>query len=391
VAKAIWGALKQNGSVDWGKAYVAGDKASEEDENAKKDIAAINKKVYERSDPEINKLYDEGRKLSLEDFEKIYKRLGTKFDFSFFESEGGPRGKEIVEDGLKKGVFEKSDGAIVYRGEKAGLHTRVFVNSEGLPTYEAKELGLAPLKYEKFKYNLSFIVTGNEIVDYFKVLLAAMKEMFPDLAEKTRHVPHGMLRFVSGKMSSRKGNIITAQALLDDVQERILEIMKKGGELFDKEMKEISDKVAVGAVKYSILRQSIGRDIVFDFKTSLSFEGDSGPYLQYTYARARSVIEKANSAGVKPSVANPPDEVGNVERVLSAFPEIVERAYADLSPSHIASYLIELAHAFNSFYAKERIADAGEEAPYRVALAKATAQVLKNGLWLLGISASERM
>ena len=391
VAKAVWGALKQNSSVDWGKAYVAGDRAYKEDESAKKDISAINKKVYERSDAEINKLYDEGKKISLEYFEKIYKRLGTKFDFYFFESEGGIRGKKIVEDGLKKSVFEESDGAVVFKGERAGLHTRVFLSSEGLPTYEAKELGLAPMKYEKYRYDLSYIITGNEIIDYFRVLMAAMKEMFPELAAKTHHVPHGMLRFASGKMSSRIGNIITAQALLDDVQERILKIMKKAKELSDKEMKEISDKVAVGAVKYSILRQSIGKDIIFDFKTSLSFEGDSGPYLQYTHARACSVVGKANSAGIKPSVSNPPDEVGNVERVLSAFPETVERAYADLSPSHVASYLIELAHAFNSFYAKERIADAGEKAPYRVALAKATAQVLENGLWLLGISAPKRM
>src|SRR3989344_1663328 len=203
VAKAVWGALKQNSSVDWGKAYVAGDRAYKEDESAKKDISAINKKVYERGDAEINKLYDEGKKISLEYFEKIYKRLGTKFDFYFFESEGGIRGKEIVEDGLKKGVFEESDGAVVFKGERAGLHTRVFLSSEGLPTYEAKELGLAPMKYEKYPYDLSYIITGNEIIDYFRVLMEAMKEMFPDLAAKTRHVPHGMLRFASGKMSSR--------------------------------------------------------------------------------------------------------------------------------------------------------------------------------------------
>lgn len=391
VAKAIWGALNQKGKIDWGRAYVAGDKAYEDNEEAKSEIGAINKKVYEKSDEKINKLYNEGKKLSLDYFEKIYERLGTKFDFYFFESEGGPRGKEIVEDGLKKAVFENSDGAVVFKGKDANLHTRVFITSEGLPTYEAKELGLAPMKYEKYPYDLSFIVTGNEITDYFRVLMAAMKEMFPDLAEKTRHVPHGMLRFASGKMSSRKGNVIKAQSLLDDLQKRVLEIMDKNEGLSSGEKQEISDKVAVAAIKYSILRQSIGKDIIFDFDKSLSFEGDSGPYLQYTHARAYSVIQKAESVGVSPSVSKPPAEAGQIERILSAFPDEVARAHDDLSPNLIASYLIDLAHAFNSFYAKERIADAGENSPYRVALTKAVLQVLKNGLWLLGISAPEKM
>lgn len=391
VAKAIWGALNQKNKLNWGMAYAAGDTAYEEDEKAKEEINAINKKVYEKSDEKINKLYEDGRKLCLEDFEKVYERLGTKFDFYFFESDGGPRGQKIVEEGLKKGVFEKSDGAIVFKGEEAGLHTRVFITSEGLPTYEAKELGLAPMKYEKYPYDLSFIVTGNEITDYFRVLMAAMKEMFPDLAQKTRHVPHGMLRFASGKMSSRKGNVITAESLLNDVQERVLKIMKKNKDLSSAQIQKVSDEVSVGAVKYSILRQSIGKDIIFDFDKSLSFEGDSGPYIQYTHARACSVVEKAVSTGVSPSLAKPPREIGQIERILSAFPDEVARAHDDLSPNLIASYLIDLAHAFNSFYAKERIADAGENASYRVALTKAVSQVLKNGLWLLGIKTPEKM
>lgn len=378
--------------------YAAGVKRAKEDEKFLAMVKNINKKIYDRSDDQVNKLYDFGRKASLEYFEKVYDIIGMKevekgkhFDFYFFESEGGPRGKKIVEDGLKKGVFEKSDGAIVFKGKDAGLHTRVFITSEGLPTYEAKELGLAPMKYEKYPYDLSFIVTGNEITDYFRVLMAAMKEMFPDLAAKTRHIPHGMLRFTSGKMSSREGNVITAQSLLDDLQKRALEIMDKNEGLSSGEKQEISDKVAVAAIKYSILRQSIGKDIVFDFDKSLSFEGDSGPYLQYTHARASSVIKKAESAGVSPSLAKPPAEAGQIERILSAFPEEVARAHDNLSPNPITSYLIELAHAFNGFYARERIADAGEESPYRVALTGAVSQVLKNGLWLLGISVPEKM
>ena len=163
VAKVIWGKLK-NPDKTWQESYVLGNKGYKENENTKKEIEEINKKIYEmilrktqdRSDKNINKLYYEGKKESLNYFEKIYKKLGTKFDYYFFESEVGDFGKKIVQEGLEKGIFEKGEkGVIVFKGEKYGLHTRVFISSEGLPTYEAKELGLAKIKYDRYKYNNS--------------------------------------------------------------------------------------------------------------------------------------------------------------------------------------------------------------------------------------------
>lgn len=355
------------------------------------ELAEINKKIYDRSDGEINRLYDWGRDVSLKNFEEIYEKLGTKFNFNFFESETGNFGKKIVEENLKNGVFEKSDGAVVFKGEKYGLHTRVFINSEGLPTYEAKELGLAKIKYEKCPYDLSVVITGNEVNDYFKVLLKTMEIIFPELAEKTTHISHGMLRLPSGKMSSRTGDVITAESLIADVEKLVEDKIKDRN--YDKSLeKEIIEKVSIGAIKYSILKHTVGGDIIYDFEKSISFEGDSGPYLQYSYARAKSVLEKAKEEGIKVSVEKIMPETSELEKLLYRFPEIVERAGKEYSPHYIASYLIELAGSFNSFYAKHKIVDKEDQiSPYKIALTDAFAATMKNGLNLLGIEAPERM
>ena len=214
VAKAIWGKM-ENEKLNWGQAYAYGAQMYDEDENARKETIELNKKIYARTDKNINKLYDAGKKESLKHFGKIYKKLKTKFDYFIFESEVGPIGKKIVEKGLKDKIFEKGEnGAIIFKGEKYGLHTRVFINSEGLPTYEAKDLGLAEIKYKKYKYDQSFIITGNEVNEYFKVMLCAMDKINPDLAKKTKHIGHGMMRLPEGKMSSRTGNVITAETLI---------------------------------------------------------------------------------------------------------------------------------------------------------------------------------
>ena len=177
VAQTIWALKKEklnpHDVYDQGKAYVLGRKGYEEN---KTEIDEINKKIFEKSDNEINEIYKKGREASLKYFEEQYKRLDTKFDHYFFESETGKFGKEIVEKNVN--FFQKSEGAIVFKGENYGLHTRVFINSQGLPTYEAKELGLAKAKFDKFPYDESYIITGNEINAYFKVLIQVMKHVY---------------------------------------------------------------------------------------------------------------------------------------------------------------------------------------------------------------------
>jgi arginyl-tRNA synthetase len=266
----------------------------------------------------------------------------------------------------------------------------VFVNREGLPTYEAKELALAKLKEEVVgSYDHSIISTANEVNDYFKVLLTALAQVYPALAEKTEHIGHGTVRLTTGKMSSRTGEVIRALDFIAEVKEAALHKMvgssTEGNEV-------VATQVALAAIKYATLRGNIRQDSVFDQVQALSFEGDSGPYLQYTYARIQSVLEKAAAAGVHPKVTHTPAQPYELEKLLYRFPEVTALALLERAPHLVATYLTQLAGAYNTFYATEKIADATDPAaPYKAAISQAVGHTLKNGLWALGIEAPERM
>lgn len=369
-----------------GESYVLGAKVFEEGEEAKAEMTDLNKKIF-AGVPEIKYIYTRGRAWSLEYFEKIYKRLGTKFDFYYFESKVGKIGEKLVREWLKKGVFEESEGAIVFPGEKYGLHRRVFINSQGLPTYEAKELGLAPVKFKDFRYDRSIIITGSEIVDYFKVLLEALRQIYPELALKTTHIAHGMVRLQEGKMSSRTGDVIRAEELLDEMAERVKKASGAGGNL--------AESIGVGAVKYSLLRVGVGKDIIFDPDTSLSIEGDSGPYLQYAHARFSSIIRKAPVEDSKIKIKDVPLDKQEHRLLVSLLrmPEVLEDALENFSPSVLAGYLHELAQMANEFYHSHPVlAEKNrEKRNFRLALVRGLLPVLARGLWCLGLSAPEKM
>lgn len=376
-----------------GDCYVEGSNAYEDNPEAKKEIDAINKKIYEGAERKLMKLYKVGRKWSLKHFDEIYEKLGTKFNYYVLESEVVHDGMAIVEEFLQKGVFEKSDGAIVFKGEKHDpkLHTRVFVNSQGLPTYEAKELGLNTKKWKRIRPDRSIIVTANEQSDYFRVVLKALELVEPEARKVTEHVSHGMMRFADGKMSSRKGNIITGESLVQDVEKMVLEKLKDR-DMKESEKAEAASIIAVAAIKYSILRQVTTNDIVYDFEKSISFEGDSGPYLLYTAVRAQSVLEKAKKEKIKAKVGEGSGKRDVLERLLYQFPEVVFRSATEKAPHHLATYLIELSSSFNAWYANNVIVKKGApESAYRVALTQAARTVLENGLGLLGMRVPERM
>ena len=396
VACAVWGmqklGIEANGDVSprkLGKAYALGATAYKEDETAQTEIRAINKKIYDRSDNEVNAIYDAGRKISLNYFESIYNIIDTQFFAYFFESETGPLGKELVLANPE--IFPLSDEARIFKGEDYGLHTRVFINKEGLPTYEAKELALAKLKEDRLgEYDWSVISTASEVSEYFKVLKKALSFIYPELASKTEHIGHGMVRLTTGKMSSRTGDVISAIDFIDEVAAAAEQKMGESGH--SSPNSELARDVAIAAIKYSTLRGSILQNSIFDKEKALSFEGDSGPYLQYTHARIGSVLEKAKLTGLSSSVSLLPETVYEVERIIYQFEEVVKEAFVERAPHKIASYLIELASAFNSFYAEEKIADAGDTyAPYKIAVAEAVRTTLKNGLWILAIKAPTSM
>ena len=275
----------------------------------------------------------------------------------------------------------------------------MFINSLGLPTYEAKELGLAPTKYKDFKYDLSVIITGNEIIDYFKVLLAALKELKPSLAEKTRHLSHGMVRLPEGKMSSRTGNIIMGESLVDEMKARVTKVMDTlGNEIPEEDREKTAEVIAQGAVKYSLLRVGLGKDIIFDFDKSLSLEGESGPYLQYTYARCKSILRKTNKTKLglsrtKLGLVKLSIEEMALLRLLYRFEEVAQEAAEKFSPNLVCGFVFDLAQRYNLFYNTASVlkAETKELKEFRLVLTAAVAQVLKNGLLLLGIKTLERM
>ena len=404
VAKAIWGLMQNEklqskaGSYNLqaaniGRAYAHGAEMYETDEGVKKEIDAINMKLYDKTDEKINEIYQWGFDVTMKAFEDLYGMLGTKFDYYFLESVMADIGRDIVKDNMDK-VFEESDSAIVFKAEKYNpkFHTRVFITSANLPTYETKELGLTE---EKFKTNpgmdLSIVITANEQMDYMRVVAKAISFIHPDYENRMKHITHGMMRFVGGKMSSRKGNVITGESLLNDVRDAILEKMTDR-EFGNEEREKIASDVAVAAIKYSILKQSIGGDIIYDFESSISFEGDSGPYLQYSYARANSVLEKAQKENILPDPHAFPPEIFEVEKLLYKFPEIVFRSVSKYEPHYIINYLIETARAFNSFYGNTVIASKEDKnSPYKVALTYAFSFVMKTGLHLLGIETPVKM
>lgn len=410
VAKAIWGLMQDekkteemmegasvNSAVSYiGECYVLGANAYQDDEEKKAEINKINKMIYEPVDSEeyekVKKIYDWGLEKTLEAFDEIYEMLGTKFDHYFFESEMAPIGKEIISEHPE--IFIESDGAVVFRAEEhdESLHTRVFINSQGFATYEAKELGLTTTKFTKEDdLDLSLTTTAVEQKEYMRVVYKAVEIMFPEIGKKLRHITHGMMQFAEGKMSSRVGNVITGESLLADARSAVIAKMKE--ELIsDEELESTARAVGVGAVKYSILKQAIGSNIVYDFEKSISFDGDSGPYLQYSYARARSVLARAQELGIKPSFEKTPKTPGELEKILYRFPEVVARSAEEFEPHYIATFLIEISRLFNSFYSSEKIAVEGDDmSPYKLALTQAFSTILKKGLHLLGIQAPERM
>ncbi|HEC65843.1 MAG TPA: arginine--tRNA ligase, partial [bacterium] len=290
-----------------------------------------------------------------------------------------------------------SKGALIFDGKPHGIDTRVFLNSEGLPTYEGKELGLAYKEFTDFgKIDLNVHVVAVEQISFFKVTFKVEELLDPKtFKDKQYHMAYEFVGLKKGKMSSRKGKVVLAEDILDEAHKKIKKLVDERGE--PKLDTEEIEKIAVGAVKLSFLKMSPYKYLAFDLNASLSFEGDSGPYVQYTYARAKSILRQAHSSSLTAQsqrlreVLNTEEEM-SVIRLLRRFPEVVQEAGEDYSPHLIANYLFDLAQRFNSFYKKHPVLKADKkDKEARLSLVAATAQVIKNGLYLLGIKTLEKM
>ncbi len=401
VAKNIWAILnnlggelpeklqeiEKSGRSEWlSKCYVEGSKAYEENETYKQEIIVINKRLFEvvtsdDHDSPLAKIYWECRSWSYDYFNAFYNKIGVKFEKYYPESEVMGLGLKIVKENIPE-VYQESNGAVVFDGEKYGLYTNVFINSLGLPTYAAKDVGLIFQKWEDYHFDISFIITADEIKDYMRVVQKSIELIKPELTKSSVHLTHGIVKLSGGvKMSSRLGNFLRAIDILDASNKALTE--RTGTS---------NPEVSIGAVKYSFLKQRIGGDIIYEPEESVSTEGNSGPYLQYAHARACRIMGKAPDFvfnGLDPNTVLDVEERA-LARKISGYNEAIELAINEYKPHHICTYLYELAQVFNRFYEKSRVIG-DDRINIRLNLVKMYAEKLKLGLSILGIDAPESM
>lgn len=400
VAKTIWAVLQDIGGefpeklknvseferADWlSQRYVEGNNAYEDDEKSKAEIIAINKKLYkitgdEDHDSKLAQIFWETRQWSYDYFDDFYRKVGIEFEKYYPESEGAVIGLKAVL--AHPEIYTKSNGAIVFEGERYGLHTRVFVNSEGLPTYETKDLGCDLQKYQDYRFDKQIIITANDIIEYMKVVLKSLEQFAPEVALSTIHMTHGLLKLPGGvKQSSRLGNFVRAVDILEMVANAQEEAQGNR-----------NNDAILGAVKYAFLKNRLGPDVIFDPQTSVSLAGNSGPYLQYSLARSKSILRKlsTSSAGQMPSKQDLDSFERNLALKLIAFTDMIEQATIELAPHSVCTYLYELAQVFNRFYENCKVEGDPRET-LRVQLVYLYSRVMARGLGILGIPRMEKM
>ena len=397
VAKWLWcyqkfhskEALKQDEA--WiASIYVDSVQKLEKNPEYQSEIEEINRKLDSKEDKKLNDLWKKTRKLSLNAFEKIYKDLDTKFNHYFFESEVEKRGREISEELVKKGIAEISEGAAIVRLENFNLGVWVLLRKDGTVLYSAKDLALAERKFEDLKIDSSIYVVGSAQKQHFYQLFKTLELMGFKKAKNCKYVPVSEVRFPWGKMSSRTGeNILYSgfkKELVDCSKKEILErhSLKRG----DLEKRALA--IAIAALKYQMLKQDTNKTLIFEKEEAMKFEGHTGPYLLYTYARAKSILRKAKKSSEKLITPELTETEKALAFQLSLFPEIVKKAFESLSPNIIANYAHQIAQSFNEFYHSNKVIGSEEES-FRRALVEAFSQTLKNALNLLGIQPLERM
>lgn len=349
----------------------------------------------ESGDSEAKKIWQECINLSLAEFAKIYQRLGVSFNTQYGESFFIDKIAPVHDELIKKNLLTDSEGAkVVMFEEETKLPPLIIEKSDGSTIYATRDL--AADLWRKKEYNPDLIINevGSEQALYFQQIFKTEELLGWFKPDQRVHVMHGLYRFKEGKMSTRKGNVIWLEEVLDEAVKRASEFNAEPA---------VAEAVAIGAIKYNDLKRDSKQDIIFDWDEILNLKGNSGPYLQYTYARTKSILEKAGVSGEErtlicefPSLTVSKEgllssELTPVEKLLYRFPEVVERAAREYAPHHLCTYLYELASAFSSYYADHQIVSDEPESLYRVALTAAVGQVLKNGLTLLGIATPEKM
>ncbi|HKK54179.1 MAG TPA: arginine--tRNA ligase [Patescibacteria group bacterium] len=382
--------------------YSKGAGAFESDAIAKSEIEIINKEIYEQEDKDIKKLWELGKKWSLDKFAQIYKRLDTRFDRQYMESEIKNEAIYYIEEALKKKILIRSEGAVIFPGDKYGLETRVFLNSQGLPTYDGKELGLAYREFTDFgKIDLCIHNVAVEQISFFKVNFKVQELLDPQrFKDKQKHNAYEFVGLKKGKMSSRLGKVVLAETIIDLAKDKIKEIIcdRKNNDENNFSIKdnteEVSEKLAISSIKYAFLKINPFKYFAFDVEESVSFSGNSGPYINYTYARINSILKKGKPGKLSKNIYKylNYDEEKDLIVHLSKFPQIIIDSRREYNPSELVKYLFELSKKFNDYYHKVPIIKANDkEKKARLKLLQALSQVLENGAYLLGFELVQDM
>lgn len=361
------------------KMYSQGSSSYKEDASATEEIDKLSQESFTLEDPLYRNVYEICKDWSFDQIDLVVGRLGNKpIVKRYLESEADKLGVEIVRSNVGK-VFFESDGALVFPGSKYGIFDNAFVSSTGRGLYAARDLGLIKLKQNDFSPNKSYIVTAEEQKDYFRGVLKAAELAMPELSDVTVNISTGTVKLSTGKMSSRDGEILEISWLFDQIESAL---SKRDG--------AVNNNIITGALRYQFLKSRTGSDVIFDIDESISTHGNSGPYLQYSHARARSILSKALTSNFKLQNSSFEENERSLLRKISEYSEVVDNAVTELMPHLICTYLYELAQVFNSFYEHNRVIDDPRQ-NQRLYLVKLYAETLKNGLAILGIDAPDKM
>lgn len=380
----------------------------EEAEKKAKDEAPLIKEAHdmlvkwEANDPEVRALWEKMNSWVYAGFDETYKALGVGFDKIYYESQTYLKGKAKVEEGLEKGLFFRKDDNSVWADlSDEGLDQKLLLRSDGTSVYMTQDIGTAEMRFNDYPIDKMIYVVGNEQNYHFQVLSILLDRLGFKWGKELVHFSYGMVELPNGKMKSREGTVVDADdliaAMIDDAR-RTSEELGKFADMSDEERAEVSRMVGMGALKYFILKVDARKNMLFNPEESIDFNGNTGPFIQYTYARIRSILRKAEAQGI----AMPEAFSGNVNlsvketeliQKMNEYEAAVRQAGIDYSPSGIANYCYELTKEFNQFYHDFSIlgADTDDEKALRLLIAKNVAKTLKNGMRLLGIEMPERM
>ena len=398
VAKWLWCYLKYHKKEELksesqiASIYIEAVKKLAEEPSFQEEVNEINRKLENKSDKSLIDLWKKTRKASLNAFEEIYKDLNTQFNKYYFEGELEKEGKEISKELLKKNIAIISDEATIIDLEKYALGIWVLLRSDGTVLYSAKDLALAKKKFKEYKLEKSIYVIGAAQSLHMSQLLKTLELMKFPHRKKIKFISFAEVRLPTGKMSSRTGENILYSDFKKEITEYAKEeLIKRNSELDKKELEKRALIISIAALKYAMLKQDNNKNIVFNKQEALNFEGNTGPYLLYSYARAKSILRKAKySLKSDYKIENISKIEKNLIFQLSNFPEAVLQSYKALAPSIIANYAYHLSQSFNEFYHAEKVISSEKE-EFRLSLVNAFSQVLRNSLHLLGISLLEEM